>query len=149
MTVRSTKDIIGNLVFAAGGIALFAPLWVRLVGAIFVDQPTQNRVFGLFSICFVGGLLFFCGRSFMVFSLHARRILGDDHSLRIERMLAPTVIVTTEFRFRRVPRAVSSFYSPYYRRGHLYVSGLSTFYVADEDPQARNVAELLGFADVH
>jgi hypothetical protein len=119
-------------------LLLFMPLLVDLGRAlVFSPQPLENRVFGAFATWFVAALVLGVAWKSFLFAVHVKQVNKINGELLIGRVLAPKLCVSNSRGLRSFSSAVPSLSAPYFKRGTVFRSGMSIFYVSDYLPNAQ------------
>ncbi len=143
MSDQGTRQVKIQLAMMLTFVLMFVPFLIFIVIALFSPQPSGNRVFGAFGLCFVAVLALLSIKYLFFFAVHLRSAKLLDSEVLIERLLAPDVRVSNLSAIRATDRVVPSLVAPGYQRGVFYRAGVSSFFVPDNLPDARLLRDRL------
>jgi hypothetical protein len=136
MSDQDIKLVRVQLAMMGAFVLMFIPFLMSIISALFTPQPLENRAFGVFMSCFLAVLVLLAARYLLFFAVHVKAARLVDSDIVIERLLAFDIHVSRLRNIKTTVLAVPSWKAPYYQRGVLFSSGVSSFFVPDNFPDA-------------
>lgn len=104
-----------------------------------VLRHPDNLAIKIFVLCYAALAILMSSWFLFLFAVHVKSAKFLDDVIVIDRFLAPEVRMPYFSMVKKIATAVPSLKEPSYQRGILFISGMSSFYVPDNLPDARRL----------